>query len=324
MNKMLLAFGAGALFLGTTTASAGEAAKLYGRADVSYQYESYKYGADQDGNTFVLKSNASRFGVKGKKELDSNLSAVYQLEWEVDFTDKDEKNGDGDNILKARNSFIGLTGGFGTVIAGTHDTPLKNSQGKVDLFGDLEADIKHVIEGEVRTENILQYSTPTIAENIVANFAIVPGEGKEDGVNDVDNGVADAISASVVYMTDELYAAFAMDDSVEGMDTIRLTGQVKVQDAKIGLIYQISEPSDGPADDEDGVILSASYKLGKETLKFQYGISDMKEAGLEQVSVGIDHKLENQTKLYAFLTNTTTDNDADDELIIAAGIQHKF
>ena len=324
MNKTLIAVGTGALFLGTGVVSAGEAAKVYGRADVSYQYESYKYGADQDGNTFVLKSNASRFGVKGKKTLDNDLTAIYQLEWEVDFTDKDAKNGDGDNILKARNSFIGLTGEFGTVVAGTHDTPLKKAQGEVDLFGDLEADIKHVVEGEVRTNNVLQYSTPKIADSVVANIAIVPGEGTEDGANDVDNGVADAISASVVYSTDEVFAAFAMDDSVGGFDNIRLTGQIKVQDAKIGLIYQISEPSDGPGDDEDGIILSASYKLGKETLKFQYGVSDMKDAGLEQVSVGIDHKLEKKTNLYAFLTSTTTDVDADEELILAAGIQHKF
>ena len=47
--------------------SADEAVTVYGQADVSYQYESYKYGADQDGNTF--KSNASHFGVKGKKVL---------------------------------------------------------------------------------------------------------------------------------------------------------------------------------------------------------------------------------------------------------------
>ena len=44
----------------------------------------------------------------------------------------------------------------------------------------------------------------------------------------------------------------------------------------------------------------------------------MKDAGLEQVSVGIDHKLE-KTKMYAFLTSTTTDVDADEELVLAAG-----
>ncbi|MBL4608878.1 MAG: porin [Pseudomonadales bacterium] len=157
MNKMLLAVGTGALFLGAGVVSASDAAKVYGRADVSYQYEDYKYGANQDGNTFVLKSNASRVGVKGKKDVGSDLTAIYQLEWEVDFTDKDSKNGDGDNILKARNSFVGMTGSFGTVVAGTHDTPLKKAQGKVDIFGDLEGDIKHVIEGEVRT--IMYFST---------------------------------------------------------------------------------------------------------------------------------------------------------------------
>lgn len=324
MNKTLLAFGASIATLSSAIVSASDAVKVYGRADVSYQYESYKYGPqDEDGNTFVLKSNASRFGVKGSKSLDDSLSAIYQLEWEVDFTDKDSKNGDGDNILKARNSFIGLQGNFGKVIAGTHDTPLKKAQGKIDLFNDLEGDIKNVIEGENRVNNFLQYSTPKLADAIVANIAVIPGEDVEDG-GDVDNGAADYISASVVYQDDIVYAALAMDDSVKGVDSVRLTGQVKFQDAKIGILYQISEPSEGAGDDDDGVILSASYKIGKETLKFQYGVSDMKEDGLEQVSVGIDHKLDKKTKLYAFLTNTTADDDAREEMIVAGGIQHKF
>ncbi|MBV1870703.1 MAG: porin [Gammaproteobacteria bacterium] len=319
MKKMLLTAGAGAALLGSGFALAGSA-KMYGRADVSYQYESYKYAGDQDGNTFALKSNASRVGIRGKKSLDNELIAIYQLEWEVDFTDKDS---DGDNILKARNSFIGLASEFGTVIAGTYDTPLKKSQGKVDIFGDLDGDIKHVIQGENRLNNLLQYSSPKIMDMFTVNVAMVPGEDREDGVNEADNDIGNYISASLIYKSDNFYGAFALDDSVKGLNTIRLTGVVKAKDAKIGLLYQTSEPSDG-GDSEDGIIVSASYKLGKETLKFQYGVSDMKVAGLSQVSLGIDHKLDKKTKLFAYLINTTADDESAEELVVGSGIQHKF
>lgn len=324
MKNRLCAFAAGLMVTGCGTAVAGESAVVYGRADVSYQNESYKYGADQDGNTFILKSNASRIGVKGAKELDGDLKAIYQLEWEVSFTDKDSKNGDGDNILKARNSFVGITGEYGTLVAGTHDTPLKKAQGKIDLFNDLEGDIKNVLLGENRVNNVLQYSSPKLMDGLVATLAVVPGEEQEVGEVEVNNSVADSVSASLIYKTGDLFAAVAMDDSVGGVDTLRISGQYKIEDAKLGMIYQMSESSAGSTVDDDGIILSLSYKLGSEVLKFQYGASDMKAKGTEQVSFGVDHKVAKGTKFYAFLTNTTTDDDADEEMIIAAGIQHKF
>ena len=324
MKNRLCAFTAGLMVIGCGTSVAGESAVVYGRADVSFQNESYKYGADQDGNTFVLKSNASRIGVKGGKELNDNLKAIYQLEWEVSFTDKDTKNGDGDNILKARNTYVGITSDYGTLVAGTHDTPLKKAQGKIDLFGDLEGDIKHVLLGENRVRNVLQYSTPKLMGGLVATLAVVPGEEQEESAGEVNNGVADSVSASLIYKTGDLFASVAVDDSVDGIDTIRISGQYKIEAAKLGVIYQMSESSAGSAVDDDGIILSVSYKLGKEVLKFQYGASDMKKKGTEQLSLGVDHKLAKATKLYAFLTNTTTDSDDDAEMIIAAGIQHKF
>lgn len=327
MKKILLALVPGAMTATAGLVMAGDVpATVYGRADVSYGYETYKYGpTNEDGSTFVLKSNASRIGVKGEKALDGGIKTIYQTEWEIDYTDNDTTNNDGDNILKARNTFIGLGGDFGTVIAGINDTPLKASQGKVDLFNDWDADIKNVILGENRVNSVLQYSSPTFLGGLVATLAVMPGEEKEDGVTpDVDNGPADAMSASLVYTAGDLFAAFAMDQDVEGYDSMRLTGQYKISDLSLGLIYQQSELSDGPSDSEDGVIVSAAYALDKNTLKLQYASSDMKKPGGEQVSLGLDHALADKTKAYAFVTSYTEDNDAKEKMFLVAGLQHNF
>ena len=55
----------------------------------------------------------------------------------------------------------GIKGSFGTVWAGKHDTPTKLAQGKIDLFNDLEGDIKNTFEGENRVSNIVAYSSPS-------------------------------------------------------------------------------------------------------------------------------------------------------------------
>lgn len=326
MKKILLALIPTAITTSAGFATASELATVYGRADVSYQYEGYKYGANnEDGSTFVLKSNASRIGVKGEKALDNAIKTIYQLEWEVDFTDEDKKNDDGDNILKARNTFVGLSGNLGTVIAGINDTPLKASQGKVDLFNDSDADIKEVILGENRENSIVQYSSPTFFNGLVATLAVMPGEEEEDGVtSDVNNGAADAVSASIAYTLENIFAAFAVDQDVQGYDSMRLTGQYKISSVKLGLMYQSSEPSDGTVDSEDGVLVSAAYGLGKNDFKVQYISSDMKHVGGEQVSLGVDHELAEKTKLYAFLSNYMEDDDAKEEMLLAAGLQHSF
>ena len=111
--------------------------EIYGRADVSVQ------SSDEGAGSFTeVKSNASRIGLKGTEKLNDDLEVVYKAEFEVDI------DGDGD-VFKARNQYIGLKGGFGEVLLGKNDTMLKQSQGKVDLFSDLNGDIK--IYGKVKT-----------------------------------------------------------------------------------------------------------------------------------------------------------------------------
>ncbi len=305
----------GSLVLATISAPALAEPTLYGKANVSIQT------ADEgDESAIELKSNASRIGVKGTYEVDENLSAIYQAEFEVQFDDGEKD----DETFSQRNIFVGLKGGFGTVKAGKFDTPLKKAQKKVDLFNDLEGDIKNAItENDNRASNIVSYESPEFS-NFQATVAFVASE--EDGV---DDGLSSAIS----YSLDDLYLAAALDQNVEAEDTdaFRLVGQYSFGDVQLGLLYE-SVDVDG-ADDVDGTFVSVKYKVSdKLALKAQVGQSDIVAEDGETLSIGADYKLAKNLKAFAYYTQNETSDDlaevvAEDQLdddYLGVGLELKF
>ncbi|MDG2093243.1 MAG: porin, partial [SAR86 cluster bacterium] len=106
-------------------------------------------GLDTETDTL---NNASRFGFKSKLKLSDNLNFLIQIENEIDPTDG---RADGGKVFKQRNTFIGISGNFGKFFAGTHDTAFKKAQLKVDLFNDTQSDIKNILRGENRMQDLV-------------------------------------------------------------------------------------------------------------------------------------------------------------------------
>ena len=150
---------------------------FYGKVNVSV------VNADNGStDTWDLNSNASRLGVKGKTEIADGLQVIYQAEFEICVDDGDCKG----QTFKQRNIMGGIKGSFGTLWAGKHDSPTKLAQKKIDLFNDLEGDIKNTFEGENRVSNIVAYTSPTV-DGFSSTVAMVPAEGKDvdgDGIDD--------------------------------------------------------------------------------------------------------------------------------------------
>jgi predicted porin len=277
---------------------------VYGQLNVSAQSSD-----EGDGRFSELKSNSSRFGLKGDYALDNDLTLVYQLEWAVDMADV----GGGDNIT-ARNQYVGLKGNFGEVRMGRHDTALKDAQGKIDLFSDYEADVKALWRGEVRASDSITYYTPTYN-----NFGLHLTYIMEDAAD-----AEDAFSASVYYGDENLkntayYAAVSMDSDVAGFDTMRVQAQGKVAAVKLGAIYHTQENIVSGLE-QDGWLLSAAYPLGKTELKAQYQTLEDDDA----VSVGVDYKAGKNTTLFAWYSSFNFDITAPDRDYLAVGIKHKF
>ncbi|MGB1383593.1 MAG: porin, partial [Porticoccaceae bacterium] len=216
---------------------------------------------------------------------------------------------DGD-VFKQRNIYAGVKGSFGSVLAGKNDTPTKLAQKKIDLFNDLEGDIKKTFAGENRMSNIVAYTTPKYG-NFSATYAVMPGE--EDG-----GSLSDATSYSVNYSKGDLYVAVAGDSNVKGADLVRVVSQYKVDAWQLGLMYQENDTTD-----ESGYFASAAYKIDNITYKAQYGSNENDTDGSDKttLSLGADFKLAKNTKSFVFFTDN---EDSSSTKTFGLGLEHKF
>uniref|UniRef100_A0A486XQY0 Outer membrane protein n=1 Tax=Rheinheimera sp. BAL341 TaxID=1708203 RepID=A0A486XQY0_9GAMM len=288
----------------TATAVKADPVTVYGQLNVSAQSSD-----EGEGRFSELKSNSSRFGLKGDYELEHGLKLVYQLEWAVDLADVSG----GENIT-SRNQYVGLAGSFGEVRLGRHDTALKDAQGKIDLFSDYEADVKALWKGEVRASDSITYYTPTHK-----GFGLHLTYIMEDAAD-----AEDAFSASLYYGDENLkdsnfYAAVSVDADVNGYDTVRLQAQGKVSGVKLGAIVHNQE-NIVTGLEQDGWLVSAAYPLGKTELKAQYQTLEDDDA----LSLGLDYKAGKNTTLYGWYSSFSLDTPTPDRDYLAVGIKHKF
>lgn len=340
-----------AAIMAANSAMAG--VEVYGKVNVTVQQEQEENITTDTKDQWDLESNASRFGVKASTDLgDTGLKAVAKLEYEVAV---DDGAADTDE-LKQRNIYGGVQGGFGTVIAGNFDSPLKEAQGKVDLFNDLiYADITNVMVGENRMSNIIMYSTPKMESGLAAHFAAMPGEENDincipgnagtdaDQDGECEDGLADAMSASVTWENDMFYVALAMDNAVKNLDVVRLVGQAKItEDFVLGGIIQQAEISeddtnkDGIQDkwtDQDAMMISAAYTIDKLVLKAQYAMSENEDDAdndddeKDSISLGVDYMLDKKSKVFFYATDwnqeegSVVDNKKD---TAAIGFEYSF
>ncbi len=139
--------------------------KIYGKLNLSIDYD----GGNGASTNSDLISNASRIGMKGDFEINDKLTGIYQLEYQVDVANNSS------STFKTRNSFLGITGNFGTIRLGTYDTPIKRAGLKADLFNDLRGDIKNITAGENRNSSFLGYDSPELTKGLSLHLGVSKG-----------------------------------------------------------------------------------------------------------------------------------------------------
>lgn len=315
--------------------------KVYGKLRLSADYVKTETGTGASKVTDaqnVLKSHASRIGFKGKTALQdySDLNVIYQAEYGIDGQ---VNNG---NNWSARNTFVGLQGGFGTLLAGRHDTPMKGSQGKVDQFNDLDGDLASIFNGEDRLNQLVMYNTPAMGP-LKASVAYIMSNKSDSNVKNQPN--RNGVSAAVTVDQGMFYGAVAYNADVNNMNTLRVTGVVKpISNVQLGAMWQRAKCNDtastvgtctgglygaGASDSENGYLLSAGYSIGKATLKAEYGTSDLykitsKAKYQKDMSVGADYKLGAKTKLEGWVTQLKNSDAHLKTTYVALGMEHKF
>ncbi|WP_028116834.1 porin [Ferrimonas senticii] len=295
-----------------------EALTLYGKVNIEAGYNDFDDSNSEAAETEV-RSNSSRLGVKGEIELSPSLTAFYTVEYEVD-TDSDDKNN-----FKARNQFVGLKGDLGSVALGRNDTVLKKSQGKVDIFSDYSGDMKNYgFQGENREEQTVSYLTPTLG--LFSAGLTYVAEGSADSV-DANGKPTDGFSLAAMYgdakfKKSDFYLAAAYDADIDKQDSVmRFTAGAKVAGIKLGALYQQQEAFNSVS--KDGLLLSAAYGIDDLTLKAQF--VDMEDTA-DGFSVGADYKLAKTTKLFAYYTDRSYEDQLNSKsgAFAAVGLEHKF
>lgn len=237
---------------------------------------------------WAMNSRGSRLGVRQEIPLNPDLTAIYKAEFGLEVDDGDK----GGEVVTQRDIYLGVKGAYGQVVAGRFDTPLSDTEGKIDPFNYLLGDIAAVLGGLARVNNIVRYSTPTLA-NTVINIAFVPGENKDldnDTVN--DTRIANAFSASAVHNAGNLYAALAVDVNMPSKvvtdiyeldannvikprrsDRVQLAAKYQMGAAAFGTIIQHAVDSDDSKLKENAFIVNGTYRINDYTLKAQYGLN---------------------------------------------------
>lgn len=128
MQKKLIALAIASLS-GAAFADASNVT-IYGVADGSFDVINVSGGngaGSVDTPRFSrVSSNGSYIGLKGKENLGNGLSALFQFESDANF-DK------GGSLNTNRDSYVGLTGNFGTVVLGTLTAPSRALAARIDV-----------------------------------------------------------------------------------------------------------------------------------------------------------------------------------------------
>lgn len=261
--------------------------------------------------TTAVESHSSRFGIKGSTELNDGMSATYGLEYGLDM---DGDNGGsaaaGGNVgtagslaLGARNTFVGLKGGFGEVRLGRHDTPAKLATAGLDVFADTYADMANIINADAhRINNVVAY----INKFGPVGFAAATSTGA--GVD----GTSEANSVMANYSTGPFYAGLGYTD-VDG-GSVAGAGVSAAEHINLGLGYKaeaghavnfVMENSMGATDvEDDAMMLSGVAKMGAVSFKAAVGQSERSGAAAgsngkeEMTAIGFDYGLGKKTSVY--------------------------
>ena len=343
MKKNLLATAVGAVLAAPMmipSMAQADGPVVYGKVNISLENQDYDPGpgAPNNDDAWELNSNASRLGIKGDFDLDvAGLKAIYQAEFQIAVDDGDN----GGQTFSQRNIFGGLKGSFGTLKAGKFDTPTKLAQMDVDQFNDLSGDIGNIATGENRASNIIQYSTPKLANMLTLNLAFIPNEDSDDfdGDGDNENGLADSTSISLVLEKDAFYAALSRDTDIEDdlivdstgaspvLDITRFAAGLNMDQFELGALYQLAEEAEGDGE-ETSYVLSGAFKIDRVKLKAQYGRVEGDQFDDEgtQYALGADYKLAKNSKVYAYFNNLEYELAGGDEetRTLGVGMEHKF
>lgn len=331
---------------------------IYGTADLSFDY--IGTGNNAAGAAGVNKtnvsSNVSKLGFKGAEDLGDGLSAIWQIEQQINM---DNTGG----TFGTRNTFAGLKSeGAGTVLLGRHDTPYKLATRKLDVFGDSIADNRALLGGvsgksanaafDGRQPDVLAYISPSLS-GFTGAVAYV---NLNEGATAAATAKASALSVAGMYDAAPFYGSLGYEE--HKLDTV--AAGAKESAWKLGMGYTLDAFTVGLAYEKtndnlaagvnqfghNAYYLAGAYKFGNDAVKLAYGkagqLGTTLNSSANQFSLGYDHGLSKRTKLYAIYSRisnqsgigyafsqstagaTSVNGNGASPSVISLGLKHTF
>lgn len=346
MKRKLLVLAIAGAFVAPAAMADGNVS-IYGEANASVDFT--KDGAvanSQSANK--VSSNESFLGVKGSTDLGGGYAALFQVESAIalDGTVTGSTNGllptspvNAGSRLGGRDTFAGLSGGFGTVLAGTHDTPYKMSTRGMDVFANTIADSRALSGGtggihDIRLGNVLAYVSPKIANSLTIVGAVVMGAENMSGAG-AGATKGSALSLAAMYGSGPIAAALAYQTITVGtfgtgslgIATLAIPANTKLSAVKVGVGYtadqfgvnfvverpSVSAPGAASVSGTN-LYLGAKFNVSStDAIKAAYGKAGSTATGAApsngatQISIGYDHNLGKGTTLYALYSKVSND-----------------
>jgi predicted porin len=320
MKKSIIALAVAGAMTAPIVAQAD--ATIYGRV-----HERVVFQEDKDMN---IQNAEARFGVKGSSEMDSGLTAFYQIEMALrgDGTSARQSNSsrsgsssvinaddtskiDTTSDIQFRQLNAGVKGDFGTAIIGRFTNPY------VDTYtGDIFEGESGVYQlAPFRVGNAIGYTTPDY-NGMSASVAIIgEGEGVDTTYEDVDGyivkvkGAFGPVSVALAYMDTEYTNAAATSDEAD-LSSIGLA--YNANGLYVGLGYEEDDVSK-----TDVIDFGVKYTVGKTAFGLGYAVEDSTgSAEKDRVVLGVYHDLGGSADVYTEL--------AKHDETTAAGVDSDF
>ncbi|HLD14304.1 MAG TPA: porin [Burkholderiales bacterium] len=346
MNKKLLTVAIGAaLAAGPMLAQAD--VKLYGKVHMSVDwFNPGDKGAGNDASSrknTQVSSNASRWGLDISEKLGGGLTAIAKLEQAI-YADGESN----DQTSHAR--WVGVSGKFGQVTAGIHESQFKLIGRAVELFPDYIGDARNItvmgatvaaqpaynadnngsIGWEQRPPNSVQYITPSLNGFKISYLYSADStavSGTEDNRRRLDD-IAATYAKGPLYVgfSRQTHRSNSIADSGNPTETgDRLGASYNFGAFKLVALWQNLKDLGGTAAGATSVNrkawgLGGAYTAGNNVFKVQYykagALSNTStgasgdNTGAKMWTLGWDHLFSKTTRMYVAYAKTDNDSSA--------------
>ncbi|MDN5370339.1 MAG: hypothetical protein PWP74_1647 [Shewanella sp.] len=369
MKKSFISASVATVLAAASFGALADGPSFYGRFDLmltssenSSTLQSDTSGATVGDSGTYLENNFSWLGVKGSEKIADGVEIVYQAEWGFENTSNTGK----DTVFNSRNTFFGVKTVGGTVVFGRKDTVFKNSEGGIDLFGNTNADMDRMLTAQSRVADGVFYYSPKIADLLTIN-ANYQFDDNNDTTAKGDGSSQYAVSATLGdkgFKAQNYYAAVAYNKGIAGVDAYRVLGQVKLDQFKVGALYQQTESTINSDIDGNTYLVNIAYNLNGVNLKAEYiyddgGVggyfknitkltsgltkdgkavgydmttaTDISDVSISNIIIGADYKVAKTTLLYGHYSHYEGDYkvagnkvDLDDDNVFSVGVRYDF